>query len=116
MKRNVVELTEVPNGLAGRPSKSLTAEDVAGILTLATKNRLYPYLVLSLLTDARTEELRALRWEHVHLERSQAVPLHVGVWRSVRLGGDTKTRRSRRTLALQDRCIDALRRQRAAGR
>jgi integrase len=35
------------------------------------------------------------------------------VWRSVREGGDTKTRKSRRTLALPARCIDVLRRQRA---
>ena len=31
------------------------------------------------------------------------------VWRSVRAGGDTKTRKSRRTLALPARCVDALR-------
>ncbi len=34
------------------------------------------------------------------------------VWRSVRAGGDTKTRKSRRTLALPKRCVDALRFQR----
>lgn len=33
------------------------------------------------------------------------------VWRSVRRSGDTKTRKSRRTLALPSRCIDALWRQ-----
>lgn len=31
------------------------------------------------------------------------------MWRSVRTGGDTKTRKSRRTLALPKRCVDALR-------
>ncbi|HSS91400.1 MAG TPA: tyrosine-type recombinase/integrase [Streptosporangiaceae bacterium] len=31
------------------------------------------------------------------------------VWRSERAGGDTKTKRSRRTLALPLRCVDALR-------
>ena len=30
------------------------------------------------------------------------------VWRSVRTGGDTKTKRSRRTLELPQRCVDAL--------
>jgi hypothetical protein len=30
------------------------------------------------------------------------------VWRSVRRGGDTKTRKSRRTLALPQRCVDVL--------
>jgi integrase len=37
------------------------------------------------------------------------VPPHVAVWRSVRAGDDTKTRKSRRTLALPRRCIDVLR-------
>ena len=59
----------------------------------------------------------ALRWEHVHLEpRTDVVPPvppHVEVWRSTRTDGDTKTRRSRRTLALPGRCIEALRKQRA---
>ncbi|GAA5772309.1 hypothetical protein [Streptosporangium roseum] len=31
------------------------------------------------------------------------------VWRSVRAGGDTKTEKSRRTLALPRLCVDALR-------
>jgi hypothetical protein len=30
------------------------------------------------------------------------------VWRSVRAGGDTKTPKSRRTLALPKRCVEAL--------
>jgi integrase len=34
------------------------------------------------------------------------------VLRSVRAGGDTKTKKSRRTLALPKRCVDALRRHR----
>jgi integrase len=72
---------------------------------------------VSLLTGARTEELRALRWEHMHLDGDPSavppVPPYMEVWRSVREGGDTKTKRSRRTLALPTRCVEALRRQRA---
>ncbi len=68
--------------------------------------------MVSLLTGARTEELRALTWDHVDLvgipDASPPVPPHVAVWRSVRSGGDTKTRKSRRTLALPKRCVDAL--------
>lgn len=58
-----------------------------------------------MLTGARTEELRAFRWEHVHLE---VTPPFMEVWRSVRAGGNT-TRRSRRTIALPARCVAALR-------
>lgn len=36
------------------------------------------------------------------------VPPHMMVWHSARAGGDTKTRRSRRTLALPQRCVDVL--------
>jgi hypothetical protein len=55
--------------------------------------------VLSLLTGVRTEEARALTWDRLHLEPVGDVPPHVEVWRSVRKGGDTKTRKGRRTLA-----------------
>ena len=111
VKRNVVELTEVPTGRPGRPSKSLTAEQADDVLTKTVPDRLHPYIVVSLLTGARTEELRALRWEHVHLEPESGPP-HLEVWRSVRAHGDTKTRKSRRTLALSGLCVDALRVQR----
>ena len=66
-----------------------------------------------MLTGARTEELRALRWEHVRAEPIGTVPPHIEVWRSVRFDGDTKTKKSRRTLALPARCIEALRKQKA---
>jgi hypothetical protein len=74
------------------------------VLIKTAADRLHPYIVVSLLTDARTEELRALRWKHVHLEgRATAIPSvppYIEVWRSVRATGDTKTRRSRRTFAV----------------
>lgn len=113
VRRNVVEVAEVPTGLGGRPSKSLTPQQVDGVLTLTAPHRLHAYIVLSVLTGGRTEELRALRWEHVHLD-PQGAPPHVEVWRSVRDGGDTKTQRSRRTLALPERCVEVLRRHRAS--
>lgn len=39
-------------------------------------------------------------------------PAFVEVWRSVRVGGDTKTRKFRRTLALPQICVDVLRKHR----
>jgi integrase len=69
--------------------------------------------VLSLLIGARTEELRALTWDHVDLTgRPNADPPvlpSISVWRSVREGGDTKSSKSRRTLAMALRCVAALR-------
>jgi len=43
--------------------------------------------------------------------RRRPGPAHMRVWRSVRAGGETKTRSSRRTLALPHRAIVALREQ-----
>jgi integrase len=64
------------------------------------------YIVLSLLTGVRTEELRALTWDHLDVE---ADPPTIMVRPSVGRGGETKTPRSRRTLELPDRCTAALR-------
>ena len=74
---------------------------------------MHAYIVLSLLCGLRTEEARALRWAHVDLDGDPAarppVPPHIAVWRSVRTHGETKTERSRRTLALPAAAVQALR-------
>jgi integrase len=106
VKRNVVLLCDIPQGQEGRPSKSLTYDQAAALLAAAEDRSLYAYIVVSLLTGARTEELRALTWSHVDLDAASPV---IMVWSSVRAGGDTKTRKSRRTLELPQRAADALR-------
>lgn len=129
VRRNVVALCGIPKGTEGRPSKSLTLDQAKAVLDAAEASSLRAYVILSLLTGARTEELRALTWNHVDLDgRPDAdppVPPSMKVWRSVRSGGDTKTKKSRRTLALPVRCVNALRdlsdaqdtaRERAGGR
>ena len=68
VERNVVELCDVPRGRDGRRSKSLTLDQARAVLTETRDDPLHCYIVVSLLTGARTEELRALRWEHVHLD------------------------------------------------
>jgi integrase len=112
VKRNVVELCAIPRGQQGRRSKSLNLDQAKAVLAASESNALHAYVVLSLLTGARTEELRALRWDHVDLVGKPAAveprPPSVQLWRSVREGGDTKTRKSRRTLALPARCVHAL--------
>lgn len=109
--RNVAELIETPKGRTGRPSKSLTLEQAQKLLKAAEDDRLNGYVVVSLLSGLRTEEVRALRWEHVHLDDGlEAVP-HIDVWRSDRAGGETKTPKSRRSLRLPDLCVEALEKQ-----
>ena len=118
--RNVAALVKPPKAHgAGRPSKSLTLEQAVSLMSAARGTRLEAYVTLSLLTGLRTEEVRALRWDHVVAwVRGRWEPvseagfdheqLAVFVWRADRAGGD-KTPKSRRTLALPRRCVEALR-------
>ena len=128
--RNVAALVKAPQGRSGRPSRSFTLDQAKALLAASEGTRLHAYVVLSLLVGIRTEEARALRWDHVvtwadDLARWQPItsagfdPSRAGegrfaiyVWRSEREGGDTKTEKSRRTLALPRRCVEALRQQR----
>ncbi|WP_329464470.1 site-specific integrase [Streptomyces sp. NBC_01431] len=106
--RNVALLVTAPEGRPGRPSKAMNLEQARAVLTAARPSRLYAYLVLSFLGGVRTEEARPLTWDHVFLETKDAIPPHVAVWRSVRKHGDTKTRRSRRTIALPKMVVEVL--------
>lgn len=112
-ERNVTTLVQPPKGRAGRPSKSLTLDQARAILESAhaREHWMYPYIVVSLTTGVRTEEARALRWDHVHLKPEDGSAPHVWVWRSVRQGNDTKTPKSRRTLALPSIAVRAFQRQ-----
>lgn len=91
VSRNVAELCETPPGRDGRPSKSLTLEQAAAVLKASENSPLHAYVVLSLLTGARTEEMRSLRWDHVDLtgkpDANPPIPPHLMVWRSVRAKG-----------------------------
>jgi integrase len=129
VKRNVVLLCELPKGQTGRPSKSLNLDQTEAMLaaaetfvTAGTLTWLCPYVVVSLLTGARTEEMRALRWTHiVALDQANGKwrpvtevgwgqeRFAIHVWRSMRATGDTKTRKSRRMLGLPKRCVRVLR-------
>lgn len=106
--RNVALLVTVPEGRTGRPSKALNLEQAKAVLGAARGSRLYAYLVLSLLGGVRTEEARPLTWDHVYLTPEDGIPPHVAVWRSVRRHGETKTRKSRRTIALPKQVVDVL--------
>ena len=128
--RNVAALVDTPKGQEGRPSKSLTLKQAVAVIAAARTlpalelrpglkdvrrpaALMYAYIVLSLLVGVRTEEARALRWDHVDLDGDPGAdppaPPHVAVWRSVRAHGETKTQRSRRTLGLPQMAVEALR-------
>ena len=105
VRRNVSALVDTtPRGREGRPSQSLTLEEAGALLEAAEESRLHAFIVMCLLTGVRSEEARALTWQHVNLDAGTIM-----VWRSVRAHGDTKTNRSRRTLKLPEIAVEALR-------
>ncbi len=114
--RNVALLCQAPTGTAGRPSKSMSLDQARALLTAAADDPLGAYVTMGMMIGVRNEELRALTWEHVDLvgdpDADPPVPPSVRVWRSVRAGGDTKTRQSRRTLALPAAVVESLERHR----
>jgi integrase len=91
----VAALVKAPAERAGRPSKSLTVEQAQELLRAAAGSRLYAYVVLSVTTGVRTEELRALERNEVDLDVGA-----VAVYRVVRATAATKTSKSRRVLSL----------------
>ena len=111
--RNAATLVDPPTGAVGRPSRSLSLGQSLALLGAARESRLNAYVVLSLTVGIRTEEARELRWDHVDLDGDPKavapVPPPEAVWRSVRQGGDTKTAKSRRTLALPKTAVQAFR-------
>jgi integrase len=113
--RNVADLVEAPTAKEGRPSKAMTLDQGKALVRKCRESRepwIYAYVALSMFTGVRTEEARPLKWEHTHLNpikgercscrrvHREDLPPHVEVWRSVRKKGDTKTEKSRRTIAL----------------
>jgi integrase len=64
--RNVAALVKPPKRRRpGRPSRALTLEQATALMDAAKGTRLDAYITLSLLAGLRTEEARALRWDHV---------------------------------------------------
>ena len=115
--RNVSALCETPPGQEGRPSRSLTLDQAVAVLKACEGERFGAYVITSLLTGIRPEEARKLGWDAVDLDgRSNVgppVPPSISVLRADRVGGDTKTKKSRRALALPALVVDQLRQHRA---
>ena len=119
VRRNVSALIDTPHGQIGRPSHAMSFEQARMLMEAANnldKHRLGAYVALCVQVGIRTEEARALTWDHVDLDgkpdADPPVPPSIAVWRSVREHGDTKTLLSRRTLSLPQQTVEVLRRHR----
>jgi hypothetical protein len=99
------ELHPMSRARSLRPSKSLTLAQAEAVLKTAEQGppRMRAYIIVSLLTGRG--------WTDVDLtgraEVNQLTPPNMALVRSVRAAGDTKTRKSRRALALPQRAVDA---------
>jgi integrase len=141
VRRNVSALVDTPKGQPRRRSRSLTLSQAVALLAAAAEDRppapthagLLPqerrpvalmraYIMVSLTTGLRTEEIRALRWDHVVARVDDRwLPVDKGgfdhdvlavlVWRSVRVHDETKTELSRRSLELPRTARAALKEQ-----
>jgi len=93
-----------------REMQVLEPEHVEAFWKVAEKHHLYPLLALALQTGLRPSEFLALKWEDVDLEAGS-----LRVVRSLERKGkewafaDVKRKKSRRTLRLADRVVEALR-------
>jgi integrase len=91
----------------------LTLQQVSALLNGSAGRWIHAYIALCVGTGIRTEEIRALQWSAVDLDGNvrarPPVPPNIQVWRSVRARGEVKTEKSRRTLALPQLAVDALR-------
>jgi hypothetical protein len=66
--RNVAALIEeVPEGKPGRPSKSMSPEQVKAVFKASKGTWFHSYLVVSNMTGIHTEEVRPLEWKRTHL-------------------------------------------------
>jgi integrase len=84
VRRNVAALVRPPPGRQpGRRSKSLTIDQATAQLAATSGSQLGTYVVLCLVAGVRTEEARALTWDHVNLDGDSSadppVPPHVAV-------------------------------------
>lgn len=107
--RNVAEPVTAPRP-APEEMQTLTAGEVRELLEAARGDKLEALYVLAVYTGMRQGELLALKWQDVDLENAT-----VSVRRTITMNqgrillGESKTRKSRRTIRLTDAAIRALR-------
>lgn len=107
--RNVCETVSAPRP-APEEMRTLSRDQVRGLLSAASGDRLEALYVLAIHTGMRQGELLALKWANIDLEAAT-----VSVRRTLTksgtalLTGDTKTGKSRRTISLTERSVTALR-------
>ncbi len=111
--RNVIEAVTPPRP-DRREAPSWSVEQMQRFLDAAEGDKYSPLWLLALHTGLRRGEILGLRWQDVDLDRATAQIRQS----AVQVGGNVhiqepKTKSGRRTIALDDKCVAALREHRA---
>jgi integrase len=114
--RNVADLVQTPAGAPSKERAGLSVEQARALLEAARGERLGGLITLSLLLGLRPGEVAGLTWPMVDFD---STPPTVRIEHSLRRTSkgmvlvSPKTASSRRTIALPQVCVDALREQKS---
>jgi integrase len=107
--RNVAEAVSAPRP-APPEMRTLSAQETRRMLEAARGDRLEALYVLAVHTGMRQGELLALKWQDVDLENAKvSVRRTITVSKGRILLGESKTKKSRRTISLSDAAVRTLR-------
>lgn len=112
VQRNVSDLVDPPRR-ATHEMRPLSAEEARRLLDAVRGNRLEALAILALTVGMRQGELMALKWRHVDIPNATLqVQTTAKLVNGELLVEETKTRRSRRRIALSPMAVEALKKHR----
>ncbi len=111
IQRNVARLADKPSTAQLETNRiSWTPDELRTLLAAAEEHELYPLIRLTALTGMRRGEVCGLKWEDIDLNTKQlGVRRTLGVIDGKPVIGTPKSRRSRRTIDLDDKTVGILR-------
>jgi len=107
--RNPCDLVDAPSW-KGKPMRTLTPEELEGLLEIASDNKFYPVIYTAVASGLRQAELLGLRWRDINLNlRSisvcQVLYKHHGICEFK----EPKTKHSKRRVDMTGKLVDYLR-------
>ncbi len=107
--RNVADAVVAPRPVNKAPT-TLTASQVKDLLAVMRHNRFYALYLLAITSGMRQGELLGLMWDDVDLDQGFLHIRHTAqtIYKQGVVLGETKTEKSRRSIAIPNIAIDAL--------
>lgn len=109
VNRNVADAVEAPRPTKRAPT-TLTVTQVRDLLGVMREDRFYALYLLAITTGMRQGELLGLMWDDVDLDQGFIHVRHTAqtIYKQGVVLGETKTEKSRRSIAIPEIAIDAL--------